>query len=102
MKWPPLNRWISSSVTLALVAGTAVAFAPYYLASRQMQRFCEGLDRGATPQQIAALAQPLGYELGTLNGPRVLLDDPLAYGRRQCELHFGPSGLVSSRYGTGD
>ena len=102
MKWPSLDRWIRSSVTLALLAGTAAAFAPYYLASRQMQRFCDGLNRGATAQQIAALAQPLGYELGAADGSRAVLADPLAYGRRQCELHFGPAGLVSSRYSTGD
>ena len=90
-------------MALLMLAGVAIGFVPYYIASREMQHFCAVLvvDTPAAEAQSRAAAQ--GYDVIPVDAGRVLLKvSPLAPqvpSKRGCDLRVGPAGkLISATY----
>jgi hypothetical protein len=61
-----------------------------------MHRFCSELATGASLAEVQSKAAVLGYEVSPLVDGRAIVEDPVSYGRRTCELEFDEHGLVSS------
>ncbi len=101
MKPFPKRVLINPTLALVLVGGTVLWVAPYIVATRQMEHFCDTLPRGASIDQVQSLARSRGYELSNASDAQAELVDPKAFGRRQCGLQFGPSGLTATHFNTG-
>ena len=92
------RRMLNSTLTLALLGGTAAWVWPFVQASRRMEQFCESLRVGEDWAAVQARARALGYEWQ--GPPHTVLVDPLSFGRRSCAVQFGPQGLTAAHYGT--
>jgi hypothetical protein len=102
---------IALGFTTLLLMGLAVAFAPFFLGSQAMQRFCAALELGATAAQVRSTADRQGYEVsyealfaadgGTDGGAptvvgRAFVSDPQFF-RPHCLLRFDDQGQLTSR-----
>jgi hypothetical protein len=86
-----------AGLAVLLLSGTLVSFYPFYAATREMRAFCAALPTGASYAQVQARAAEAGYAITPLADGRATIEDPPSYGRRACEVAFGPQGLVASR-----
>jgi hypothetical protein len=86
-----------AGLAIVLLAGTLVSFYPFYAATREMRKFCAALPVGASYAQVQARAAEAGYAITPLVDGHATIEDPPSYGRRSCEIDFGPQGLVAAR-----
>jgi hypothetical protein len=84
------------SLTVVLLGGVLVAWAPFYFATREMRRWCAALPLGLSYADAQARVAEQGYVISPLVDGEAVVEDPPSYGRRSCELHFGAEGLLSS------
>lgn len=87
-------------MALLMLAGVAIGFIPYYLASRDMQQFCAALAVDTPAAEVQSQATARGYSVVTAGEGRVLmmlprLASPLP-SKRGCDLRVGPTGRVVS------
>ncbi len=90
----PSYQWVFIGMAMMMLAGVGVAYYPFFLATRQVQTFCKELPAGASIEVVRARAAEVGYEVSPIEGGHALLEDPLSYGRRTCNLRFGAQGLL--------
>jgi hypothetical protein len=90
------RRWVLVPMAALLLIVTAVAFAPYYKASRDMDAFCGSLAVGTAFADVQSRGAGAGYEVSDLAGDRALIRDPRSFGRLQCEVRFDARGLASA------
>lgn len=96
MKLPRLGSPIGAVLAVFLLGLTAFSFWPFASASNQMRKFCSGLAAGTSFAAVQAQAAALDYFVSPLVGGQATVDDPRSFGRLQCELRFGPAGLISA------
>lgn len=100
-----VSRKLSAgSLGFVFLIGTVMAFAPFFLSSRHLQRFCEDLPIGTPRAVVEARAQAEGYEMALLPlaTGRVRLHDAQRYVRRECEIQFDAKGVVATKFGDFD
>lgn len=85
-----------TALGLFLAAGIAIAYWPLVRADRAMNRFCEQLPVGATLATVRQQAAAQGYTVSVNADGGVVVDDPIAEGRRQCTLQFGRPAAASA------
>jgi hypothetical protein len=93
------RRAVATPLFVLFLIGTALAFWPFFSASRELQTFCEGLPTGASTAQVKAKAEEAGYELGWLPDGRARVRNETRYVRRECEVRFDAKGVASTRFG---
>ena len=92
----PTLRWsVFGGMGAVMLGGVALAFWPFYSASRQMDAFCSAQVAGSPLAQVQAQAAAQGYAVAAASGTAVV-DDPAGFGRRQCTLALDAAGRVAA------
>jgi hypothetical protein len=93
----PTLRWsVFGGMAAVLLGGVALAFWPFFMASRQMDAFCSAQVAGTPLDQVQTQAAALGYGVAPAASGAVLVDDPDSFGRRQCTLALDGQGRVAA------
>ena len=80
----PTLRWsVFGGMAVTMLGGVALAFWPFYSASRQMDAFCSAQVAGTPLAQVQAQAAAQGYAVAAASSTAVV-DDSAGFGRRQC------------------
>ncbi len=98
-----IRRWVFLGMAGLMLGGIALGFVPFFVGSYRLQGVCESLTVGTTPNEARSRLEARGYEVVIVPDGRWLIEAPrLVSGvasPRGCELHFGPQGLTSARFG---
>lgn len=93
----PTLRWsVFGGMTAVMLGGVALAFWPFYSATRQFEAFCSAQVTGTPLAQVQAQAAAQGYGVAAAASGTVLVDDPAGFGRRQCTLALDAQGQVAA------
>ena len=97
-----IGRLLMGGMVLLMAGGIAVGFGPFFFAARYLPTFCESLASGTSRGDVQSQAEEHGYEVEAADGGRVLIEAPRMACPQDspsaCEVRFGPSGLLSSKY----
>jgi hypothetical protein len=92
------RKHLNTVAGLALLAGLAYAFWPFVMGRGEMQDFCRTLQPGLSLSQVEASASARGYTVTAPIKSRAFVLSQRSFGRFNCELRFGASGLESVEY----
>jgi hypothetical protein len=86
-----------------MVVGIAVGFVPFFMASHQLETFCESLPLGSPIADAQGKALVRGYEVSIAPDGAVRITVPRMVSQfvaqRGCMLRAGDSGLRSATFG---
>jgi hypothetical protein len=94
---PPSRLWLRWGLGLIFLAGTALAFWPFYAASREVQRLCDSLAPGMSVTDAREKVEALGYVLEALPDGKAAIHDPGNWENMSCKLRFGEQGLLAGK-----
>lgn len=92
------NSRRNSAIGLAamLLAGTAAAFTPPFLASRKVTRFCQEATVGTPRAELEERAEVANYLVQPLASGGLMVEPSGSLGRAYCILRFDADGRLAS------
>jgi hypothetical protein len=94
-------KWVVAAFGILLIAVTVYSFWPYWESSRAMRTYCDRVRPGMTMVDVQASAAAFDYSMTPLPDGRLLVQDPVSFGRLTCTLTFDAKGVSAAEFSGG-
>jgi hypothetical protein len=94
--FPNTRRANAIGLAVLLLAGTAAAFTPPFLATRKVKQFCSQAAVGTPRAELQEKAEVANYHVESLSNGSLLVEPTGSLGRAYCIMRFDDNGALKS------
>ena len=94
--FPSARRTSAIVLSVLLLAGTAAAFTPPFLATREVRRFCAQATVGTPKAELEERAEIANYLVKPLTNGSLMVEPTGSLGRAFCVMRFDENGRLTS------